>query len=715
MKRLLTILFLLCIIGAVEGQKVTTYAGKSQTSGTISGGESLTTVRFNKPWGMATDAKGNVFITNEGSHAIFMLNKSDGKFYVRAGKQNSAGYVDNYGINAEFDQPKGIAVGSKIYVADAGNHVIRQIDLFSSIATAQQVTLLAGKKGSNGYQDGTGSGAQFDTPTDVAVDSKGNIYVADQGNHCIRMITTSGVVTTFAGQPGSSGSANGDKDSKAKFNYPTGLFIDGNDNIYVADKNNNCIRFINRSTSEVTTVFKDLYTPEQVFVDSYGTIIASGACQIRGLHGTDTLIVGNHFRNCGFKNASDTNALLNSARAIMQISSTEYIFCDRDNHILRKIEIDPCSAVKANISVSGKLKFCDGDSVMLSASNLYSNTWTWSGGTSGKDKITAKATGRYSLKISATVGASTCTDTSSVFVKVNQNPTPAITYAGNLSFCPGDQIILSADANYNSYLWSTSEKTKSITVNSALKVSLMVTDANGCSGTSAELTTSVFKTNKPIISPDGPTEFCSGNSVVLDAGSGFSQYDWSNKATGETTTIKTSGKYNVTTTDTNGCKTTSDDISVTVYPLPQKPDITSKNDSVYTSASAVQYIWFFEGSELSKTTDPYIIAKNSGKYSVTVVDDKGCENSSDQANVIITSVNVQPTAKPSIYPNPATTELKVRNTGSFSYEIIDLTGKTRKYGKSLRVIDISSLAQGTYFIRITTEHNSTIQKFIIAK
>ena len=115
-----------------------------------------------------------------------------------------------------------------VYVADASNDTIRKI------TPAGVVTTLAGSPGQTGSADGTGSAARFYSPRGVAVDAAGNVYVADTFNDTIRKITPAGVVTTLAGTAGQSGSADG-TGSAARFDDPDGVAVDGAGNVYVAD------------------------------------------------------------------------------------------------------------------------------------------------------------------------------------------------------------------------------------------------------------------------------------------------------------------------------------------------------------------------------------------------------------------------------------------------------------------------------------------------
>lgn len=176
--------------------------------------------------------------------ALLMVNSqaqpSSGRsFSLLAGQSASAGSVDGQGRAARFSTPSSLAVdqAGNVFVADTTNHTIRKITPAGAVST------WAGQGGQPGSANGTGNAARFNAPHGVAVDEAGNLYVADSGNHTIRKITPAGVVSTLAGLAGVAGSADGDG-AAARFNYPTDVTVYPDGTAYVADMRNHLIREI---------------------------------------------------------------------------------------------------------------------------------------------------------------------------------------------------------------------------------------------------------------------------------------------------------------------------------------------------------------------------------------------------------------------------------------------------------------------------------------
>jgi hypothetical protein len=213
---------------------VSTFAGLPMTPGSLDGTGSA--ARFNAPAGVAIDRAGNLFVADSLNDTIRKITPG-GTVSTFAGLALNSGSVNGTGSAARFNLPTGLAVDGfdNVYVADYYNDSIRRI------SPSGVVTTLAGLPGSTGNADGPAAGARFRNPSAVAVDSVGNVYVADRGNHTIRKITSSGVVTTVGGLAQSAGSADGTA-GVARFNAPSGVAVDNRGILYVADSGNHTIR-----------------------------------------------------------------------------------------------------------------------------------------------------------------------------------------------------------------------------------------------------------------------------------------------------------------------------------------------------------------------------------------------------------------------------------------------------------------------------------------
>lgn len=226
---------------------VSSLAGRG-TAGAVDG--AAPAAAFSFPGGVAVDAQGTVYVADQGNHCVRKISAM-GMVSTLAGT-GSRGYTDGPGSTAQFNSPAGVAVDGQgtVYVADALNHCIR------AIAPTGVVRTVAGATG-RGLQDGPGASARFQFPYGVAVDAQGTVYVADAGNHRIRIISSQGIVSTLAGNGsnlnyGVVNHADGPGGS-ALFSNPFAVAVDGQGTVYVADADNYCIRKIT-SAGTVTTL-----------------------------------------------------------------------------------------------------------------------------------------------------------------------------------------------------------------------------------------------------------------------------------------------------------------------------------------------------------------------------------------------------------------------------------------------------------------------------
>lgn len=233
---LLAAVFLLLAGPDAAGQQryaFTNFAGLPGTSGAADG--TGADARFDSPAGVAVDADGNLLVADLGNHTIRKITPA-GVVSTFAGVARQSGHVDGPAASARFNQPFFLALdpAGNLYVSDLLNHVIRKI------TRAGMVSTFAGGNG------------EFNRPAELAFDANGTLFVTDTAHHVIRLVTSRGLVLTLAGMVDDSGSNDGPA-STARFNFPSGLVVDSQGNIYVSDSGNDTIRKI-AFTGTVTTL-----------------------------------------------------------------------------------------------------------------------------------------------------------------------------------------------------------------------------------------------------------------------------------------------------------------------------------------------------------------------------------------------------------------------------------------------------------------------------
>jgi sugar lactone lactonase YvrE len=324
---------------------VSTFAGMAGSSGSADG--SGNAARFTSPYGIAIDSANNLYVADSGNHTIRKIT-SGGVVSTFAGTAGSSGSEDGSGAAARFNNPHGIAIDSNghIYVADTANHTIR------SISASGMVTAFAGLANNSGTMDGIGTVARFYSPQGLATDSAGNVYVADTGNHAIRIINPNSGVSIFAGKPGSGDSLDG-SGIAARFNMPRGIAIDGAGTIYVADSGNNTIRKI---TAGVVATFAgtagvygdadgsgaaaEFKSPYSVATDNAGNVYVADTYNntIRKITsaGVVSTLAGAYARQ-GSVDGIAAAARFNAPYGVATDSAGSVYVADTINHTIRKI------------------------------------------------------------------------------------------------------------------------------------------------------------------------------------------------------------------------------------------------------------------------------------------------------------------------------------------------------------------------------------------
>ena len=240
---------------------ISTVAGNG-TGGYSGDGAAATSAEINSPYGVVVDSAGNIYIADRSNQRIRKVDTS-GNISTVAGN-GTPGYSGDgaAATSAELSSPSGVAVDSagNIYIADAGNNRIRKVDTSGNISTA------AGN-GTGSYSgDGApATSAELNGPSSVAVDSAGQLYIGDESNNRIRKVDTAGDISTVAGSGTQGYRGDGAAAASAEFHYPTGLAVDSTRSLYIADQDNHRIRKVSTSVTSPTTAVGATSAAQNIF------------------------------------------------------------------------------------------------------------------------------------------------------------------------------------------------------------------------------------------------------------------------------------------------------------------------------------------------------------------------------------------------------------------------------------------------------------------
>ncbi len=275
---------------------ISTVAGNG-SYGHSGDGAAATAARLRSPRGVAVDGDGNLYIADSSSHRIRKVDADTDFISTVAG--NGAGGFGGDGAAADAAQlnfPTGVAVDGdgNLYIADTDNHRIRKVD-----ASSKNISTAAGAS-SGGEDGGPATQARLTTPSGVAVDGSGNVYIADTDNHRIRKVDADGNISTVAGDGTAGFDGDGAAADAAQLNFPTGVAVDGSGNLYIADTNNSRIRMVGTD-------------------DNISTVAGGGS---------------------GGDGGAATAARLGRPRGVAVDGSGNVYIADTDNHRIRKVDAD---------------------------------------------------------------------------------------------------------------------------------------------------------------------------------------------------------------------------------------------------------------------------------------------------------------------------------------------------------------------------------------
>jgi hypothetical protein len=379
------------------------------------------------------------------------------------------------------------------------------------------------------------------------------------------------------------------------------------------------------------------------------------------------------------------------------------------------------------VSIDAVAPLCESaDPIALNASPV-GGSYFGAGVSNGMFDPSAVGEGSYTISYTYTDGLTGCTNMAEIEIEVEDAPIVTITSSNNgaLELCDGESLDLTASTGFVDYTWLPSGTGETITVTTGGQYSVTATDANGCESTSAIANVTVQQNPEPVITSNGNTIFCEGESILLSTAPNQGTYDW--EITGDitpTSVVTESGDYFVTVTNAFGCVGVSNTISIDVTPM-DDAFITADGNDLTVDPPGTGYQWFLNGDPIPGANDIDYTAIQSGNYHVEYIGPNGCPTSTPVLEFTV-QVGIDELGlfdALNVYPNPGKGEFVINGQLSTVEDVtIELTNMLGQALQPAIVIggatqftqpmDISKYANGVYFIRIQAANSTVTVRYI---
>jgi uncharacterized delta-60 repeat protein len=696
---------------------------------------------FDQARDIAVASSGNVYVTGSGQY-----NSSGTDTDMLTVKYNSAGAFqwDEF-FSTDVSSPSELDEAFRIVLDGSENvHITGVSAGVTATNNLDYLTIKYNSAGTQQWRMRYNYNGNFDTPTDIALDGSGNVYVTGTGyfnalqdaNYLTVKYNSSGAqqwVRTYNGEG-------------SDYDKATSMVLDATGNVYITG------RSVGATSAE--DVYTMSYDPSGnvLWADRYTT---SGSYYEEGtdidISGTDLFVTG-----YSYDPASNNDFLtirFTAATGAIQWSTR---FNGPSNNTDRAFAIDLDGA--GNIYVSGQsngtgtgadystIKYCQlttsagpdagicvGDGTPLTATSSGGSNFVWTVVSGDPISVpgnfscnpcaspTASPAVTTVYAVSSTSGTG-CVDYDTVEVVVNPLPGPVIQSSGPVTFCDGDSVYLFTDPNQTGYTWSTGSTNDSILVTTTGTYQVTVIDAMGCANSTSQ---GVLVNSLPNIDAGLQDSVCAGGSAQLQAANG-SSYLWdtdtelsAQNIANPVATPTSSSWYYVTGTDGNGCQN-RDSVFIVVLPLPTAPTIIRLDPNLISSVSTGNQ-WYMDGMAITGATGQTYTFTSNGDYHIVYTDQYGCQSVSDTLSIIDLSTGEYVLGNVHLYPVPVAGDGVVYMESDLAVDMItvfDAAGKRvieQGVASQLRsVIQFGTLPAGMYSV-VVQFNNGTASTFRVVR